>query len=117
METAGQDDMPLFDAVRSREKRDEGMTEAMVANMGWTAAALSLMERLDLHEATGEELRLWLIGKKLPHPTTPNAWGALTNHAIKKGLLRPSGRWVPMRAVRSHARQTQVYYTRLHVEG
>lgn len=109
--------MPLFDAVRSREKKDEGITEAAVANIGWLGAALLLLEKLDLHEVTGEGLRLWLLEKKLPHPSKPNAWGAMTQHAIRKRLIRPSGRWEPMRDVRSHARQTPVYFTRLHVEG
>lgn len=58
-------------------------------------------------EYTGEDVRRCLTAAGVT-PHHHNAWGALIRSAIKSGLLVPTGRYVRMTAVRSHARATQV---------
>ena len=70
-------------------------------------AALDALESGSV--VTGEDIRFSCTEKKIA-PHHPNAWGALISSAVKKGLIRETGRWVPMRDVRSKARRTPEYY-------
>ena len=59
-------------------------------------------------EATGEEIRLRCEARGI-EPHHHNAWGSLIMTALRKGLLRHTGRYAPMTVKRSHARRTPVY--------
>ena len=59
-------------------------------------------------EATGEEIRLRCEARGI-EPHHHNAWGSLIMAALRKGLLRHTGRYAPMTVKRSHARRTPVY--------
>lgn len=45
------------------------------------------------------------------NPASPNAWGTLIAHAIRKGVIVATGTYRAMKAVDSHALQN----TRLHI--
>jgi len=100
--------MDLFDAALSREARDAGL-----ALVGYNAAdfiplGLMMIGRLAPGFYTGEDVRRQLnAGGVYPHDA--HAYGALINVAVRRGLLKATGRWVPMTAISSHARKTAEY--------
>lgn len=102
----------LFDAAASREARDAGL-----ALVGYNAAdfiplGLMMIGRLAPWTYTGEDIRRQLTAAGIT-PHHANAWGALVRCAIKRGLLHPTGRYLPMVAVSSHARKTAEYEKRI----
>jgi hypothetical protein len=105
--------VPLSDAhaAAGRGGRDGGITAVTGSNEEWADDALRLLRRMhrEHEEATGEDIRVWLGLQGLAAPSDPHAWGALTNHALRLGIIDPTGEWRPMRDPRSHARQTRVY--------
>jgi hypothetical protein len=58
---------------------------------------------------TGEDIRFRLMQEEI-QPHHHNAWGALISAAVRKGLIRETGRWVAMRGARSKARRTPEYW-------
>jgi hypothetical protein len=78
----------------------------------WLTKALALMEsglHNDHRKVTGEDVRFWLRSKRLRGPASPNAYGALILTAVRRGILRQTDEWRPMRADTSHGRITPVY--------
>lgn len=80
----------------------------------WQVLARRVVRTMRGQDVTGEDIRLRCAELEiLPHHH--NAWGALVSKLVKNGWLIPTGRWVPMRGEKSHARQTQVYLVRSDV--
>lgn len=98
----------LFDPTESKARRDEGMARAALRSSDFMELALLAINLLPRGEYTGEVIRADLLNKGI-EPGHPNAWGALINAAVRRGLIRQTGRYVPMQAKKSHARATQVY--------
>lgn len=98
----------LFEA---RKARDEGIAKTSSKNSAWLADAMERLSRMSLEhsEVTGEEMRVWLTANGLPAPTSPHAWGALTQHAVRCGILVDTGRVKQMWTEKSHARRTPVW--------
>lgn len=72
-------------------------------------AALLLLHRLPVGwRGLPEEFRPF-VTNEIGYPTKPNAWGSLTRIAKVRGLIRPTGNRMQMRAVKSHARMTDEY--------
>jgi len=57
---------------------------------------------------TGEALRQ-KIEPLVGPPHHPNAWGAAIATLVRNGTIRQTGRWVPMKSPKSHARRTPEY--------
>lgn len=98
----------LFDYAASIEARDAGCK--IVADNGpdFMALAKAILESLPRGEWTGEQIRARILANGIA-PHHPNAWGSLILSAVKRGFLRPTGRYTPMADVRSHGRQTPIY--------
>lgn len=108
---------PLLDFISSAQARDAGIDQTAQNNREWMALGLLQIEQLAWGSEgwanlgngfTGEDLRRILtplIGK----PSSPHGWGSLCMHAIRRKLIVNTGRYVPMREVKSHARKTAVY--------
>jgi hypothetical protein len=98
----------LFDAAEARAQRDAAL-ERVADNAGdFMGAALATVARLPAGEWTGEQIRTAVLNRGIV-PHHHNAWGALICAAVKQGLVVPTGRYVAMRARKSHARKTPVY--------
>jgi hypothetical protein len=101
---------PLFDFARGRDLRDKGMEQISEHNETW----LSLCQReaqcfAETHETfTGEDIRFHCL-HTVGYPRHYNAWGALINSLVKRGIIRATGEYRPMRDETSHARSTPVY--------
>lgn len=99
----------LFEA---RAARDEGLTRTTIKNRDWMFRALELLRKMKLDnylEATGEEMRHWLLTRGLSAPSSANTWGALTRHAVRQGIIADTQRIKQMVAVKSHARRTPIW--------
>jgi hypothetical protein len=95
----------------SRSERDLGIVRITSNNRTWMQSALAMLPAMkaEYSEATGEDMRAWLLGNGLHKPTKPNAWGALTRSAIRLGIIADTGRVGQMAATRSHARRTPLW--------
>ena len=104
------DDQP--DLFESRKARDAALKDVADHSQPWMDRALAFLPllRVEFSTVTGEQVRLWLE-KRLEPPHHHNAYGALINTAIKRGILIPTGCLVPMAVKKSHARKTPVYRT------
>jgi hypothetical protein len=98
----------LFEA---RAQRDVGIARVTDTNSKWMDSALSMLPamRRTHDDVTGEDIRVWLIANGLTPPTKPNAWGALTRMAMKRGIICDTGRVRHMRETASHARRTPIW--------
>lgn len=98
----------LFDLAQARSLRDAG-TASVTANAdGFMDKALNMIAALPSGEYRGEQVRLACTLRGI-EPHHPNAWGALILAAQKRGLLRPTGRFVSAASKKSHASVQQVY--------
>lgn len=88
-------------------EQETGITQVLENNVDWRDKAFAGVRSLPVHwTGTGEDIRIDVVKDQ---PKTPHAWGGLINRAIKAGILRKTGEYRPMTAVRSHGRQTPVY--------
>ena len=95
----------LFEAQQAQREALEQVAKNSGNFMTWAYMAV---QRLPVGLWTGEEVRLALeAGDIRPHHH--NAWGALISKCVKDGLLKPTGRYLPMRTKKSHARKTPEY--------
>lgn len=95
------------DLAAARAARDAGIKNVTDHNETWMTRYLAFVASLPKGWiGTGEDIRL---SCGLEAPGHVNAWGAATNHAVRKGLLAKTGIYVPMRSERSHARGTPQY--------
>lgn len=98
----------LFEARRAR---DDGLKRTTRKNTEWLEAGLKMLPRMAMEhrEASGEEMRIWLLANGLAAPTSPHAWGALTRTAVTRGLIKDTHRVKQMWTEKSHARRTPVW--------
>jgi hypothetical protein len=98
----------LFEA---RAARDAGIEKVRSKNSEWLELALKslpLMKK-DHDTTTGEGIRIWLLSRGLEAPTNVHAWGMLVRTAMKRGLLKDTGRMGQMFTEKSHARRTPLW--------
>ena len=102
---------PQLDLFKGKQARDAGIEQTSATNSAWLALGIALLPVMarTRTSATGEEMRVWLTEHGLPAPKSPHAWGALTQHAVRCGIIRDTMRTERMRDVRSHARRTPVW--------
>jgi hypothetical protein len=109
--------LPLFDAVASRAARDAGISAAADNAFMADARDILVRSRADLPPLfLSEDLRL-LVSARGCVPQSAHAWGALTRWLIATGVIEATGRWLPMRDVRSHARKSPEYRWTHEPEG
>jgi hypothetical protein len=101
---------PLFDLASGRELRDKGIEQVTEHNETWFSLCQREAERFaETHETfTGEDIRFHCL-QTVGYPKHCNAWGALINSLLKRGIIRATGEHRPMRDEISHARSTPVY--------
>ena len=98
-----------FDLFGSKAARDEGMARVAGRAGNFIQDGLSAIARLPVgFTVTGEDIRRLLIHDGIV-PHHHNAWGSLIRNAVERQLIRPTGRYLQMRAVASHARRTPEY--------
>ena len=101
------DDWEQFDLFSAKAERDLGMARASGKCSEWTIKALTRIKTLPSgYEGIAEDIRVDL---ELGMPESPGAVGAVTRYAGQLGLLVPTGAMRKPRAVKSHARATQVW--------
>ncbi len=101
----------IFDYLESIRLRDEGLALIADHNAPWLERALALIERAPYMIGPFESWRAHCLEQGLEQPSHANAWGALARAALQRRLLMPTGRWVKMRSISSHARRTPEYAT------
>ena len=96
----------LFEAA---DARDRALAQVQSNAGDFGARALAALAAFPSgFEATGEKIRN-LIERQGIRPHHPNAWGAVINTAVRRGLLTWTGRMGQMTALKSHARKTPIY--------
>lgn len=95
--------------------RDSGMDRVVDHNADWSDQVLDYIEWLVPigWRGTGEDIRHLALDAGISLPLHSNAWGAVVMLALRRRrLLMKTGRFVPMRDPRSHARMTCEYERR-----
>lgn len=104
--------LPLFDAAAARAARDKGIDRVLRHWSGWQAKAYEaidgIRQRKELVEFTGEDIREKLLAIGIG-PAAPQAWGAFIGNLKRDKIIIQTGDLRPMKATKSHARQTFVY--------
>jgi hypothetical protein len=102
-----------IDFVAAEDRALSGMSRAADradrANPGWTDQALTLLRsaaRMMEAPFTIEAVRL-VIEPFLPTPTDGRAWGAVTQAAIRAGVIEPTGEFA--RAASSNGSPKMLY--------
>lgn len=99
----------LFDLQRAKAERDAGIELTAEANYDFMFEATAVIEEIAAGErVTGETIRKRCEEYGI-RPKTPKTWGALTMHAISRGLLARTGKYVTPRDVKSHACKKPLY--------
>lgn len=113
---AGHDPLAWMDPYLPKPHPEEAARDAALAsvaanNAAWMSKGLSLLGtmRRTYAQASGEEIREWMLRNGLGEPTSPKAWGSLINHASRLGALKDSGKSTRMRAKGSHGRRTPLW--------
>lgn len=97
----------LFEGVKLR---DAGIAQVAEHNDSWLDNCISAFQAFPLDLSfTGEDVRMHCELLKL-EPRHHNAWGALINVLIKRGMMVATGEYRQMRDKRSHARMTPLYH-------
>lgn len=98
-----------FDDKSSKAARDEGINRVKKNNRQWCNTVIRVISGIHIGwTGTGEDIRRAWQNAGGPPPSHHNAWGAVINSAVKRGLLTKIG-MQPMKFKRSHARLTAVY--------
>lgn len=99
--------MSLFDFAAATQAKACGQ-ERVMANQGdeWKEKALSVVEDLSrrLHHFSADDVREECTRRGVGEPSHQNAWGSLLRVASMRFGLKRTGRYVPSRCVKSHAR-------------
>jgi hypothetical protein len=92
----------------SRMARDRGISLVSSNAPSFMDRGIEFIRNLPPGDYTSEDInaRLDIVGIK---PHTPKAYGALTSHAVRLGLLEETGRVRQMKKYKSHARRTPVW--------
>ena len=101
-------DISQGDLFAGRELRDQGIESVTENSKRWQDEALQIIAGAQFFQATGEELRAPIVAA-IGEPHHPNAWGALINTALKRGLIAKTGRYTQMRRASAHARVNAIY--------
>ena len=98
-----------MDLFQAREARDAAMAQVMANTPpDWKDAARDIVARMKGEEVTGEDIRFQCERQRV-QPHHSNAWGAFIAGLVREGVLEKTGRYVQMRAEKSHARETKLY--------
>jgi hypothetical protein len=87
-----------IDFVSAYERRDTGMQRATDRvereAPGWTEQAIEALRKFaaEADEPFIMEQARAVIGPQLPQPKELRSWGSVTQTAIKRGILVPTGR-------------------------
>lgn len=98
----------FFDLAESRALRDAGTASVSANASAFMNKALGEIAALPSGEYRGESIRAHCLCRGI-EPHHPNAWGALMLAASRRGLLKPTGRYVAAASKKSHASVQQVY--------
>lgn len=98
----------LFEWNAGEEARDEALFKVTENCKPWMESALAVVPDIPMVEFTGEDLRHFVVAK-VGSPHHSNAFGAMVNAAVRKGLITATGEWRKMKLKSSHARKTPVY--------
>lgn len=100
--------MDLF-AHAAKLDRDAALSRVAANAEPWTEQALKAISRSHMPATfTGEDIRR-LVTDAIGSPHHPNAFGALVNLAVRRGMIAKTGQWTAMTGPKSHARQTPLY--------
>lgn len=98
----------------ARELREEGIARVLGNSAPWPGLAMCafvlwITEKPPGFEFIGEEFRAEALGRGLPSPHHPNAWGGFFSSIVKSGWVRHTGRMKPTASPASHTRRTCIY--------
>lgn len=99
---------PLLDFIEASKARDAGISLATENAGDFITRALVVIASMSGQEVQGENIRAECIARGV-QPQSHKAWGALVQSAIKRGLLKPTGRFEKTKSVKTHCHPTQVY--------
>lgn len=99
----------LFDLPAGIARRDEGMARVADHNPNWTAEALRIIATLPRGWTGLPEDWRPMVEARIGPPTSSFAYGPLTKTARQIGLVRLTGRRLPMRRRTSNGRMTDEY--------
>jgi len=89
---------------------DTAIACVQASHSAWMERGIALIRTFPMcEEATGEDIRMWLGERGLTEPDHHNAWGGLIRWAISQELIEATGKYLPMKAEKSHGRKTPVY--------
>lgn len=88
--------------------------QAVTEGQPWADAAIQAMRVFVARHAKPrfaiEDFRQWaMMGGEIDPPHHHNAWGAITSHAERLGLIRWTGKYRPARSAATHAHPVRVY--------
>lgn len=98
---------PILDFIEASKARDAGLTLAAENAGDFITRALAVIASMT-GEVQGENIRAECIARGV-EPQSHKAWGALVQSAIKRGLLKPTGRYEKTKSVKTHCHPTQIY--------
>lgn len=103
-------DMPLLDYAAAQIDKQVALEQVMQHATPWPDLAMMELRRLPLGMiGTAEYFRFALLERGVASPHHHNAWGGLIAHAVRAGVLVPTGEWRAMGGPKSHARKSPVY--------
>lgn len=107
-EIGDMEQLTFEDAIANQQRV---LAEVAENNKDWMAEALSAAERLPYGElGTGEDIRQHLVeAVGLRQPKHHNAWGALLNVLVRRGMIQHTGQYRAMRSKTAHGRRSGVY--------
>ena len=98
---------PILDFIEASKARDAGLTLAAENAGDFITRAVAVIASMT-GEVQGENIRAECIARGV-EPQSHKAWGALVQSAIKRGLLKPTGRYEKTKSVKTHCHPTQIY--------
>jgi hypothetical protein len=102
-------DPGTIDLFGGKAERDKGMKQVLDRNPEWTDLALRAIACLPVGwEGSGQDIRIKLT-ELIGPPHDHNVWGSLTNLAIRKKFIVPTGHYKYTRLRASHKRRIPVY--------
>ena len=100
-----------LDLGEGRAARDAGIASVAAGSPKWFDEAMGfiVVALPPGWQGISEDIRFLAQGTSVGLPHHHNAWGSLSYHAKLRGYLEPTGRWLPMKDVSSHARRSPEY--------
>ena len=90
-------------------RRDEALARVRKNSGEWFDWALAAIADLPPNwSGIGEDIRNHITAFNGP-PHDPHAWGSLVSIAVRRKLLKPTGRYRKMTSPTSNARKSEVY--------